>query len=206
MRRQAERIKVDQRALILEVSAQLFGHRGVDGTSISDIAEQVHLTKATIYHYFVSKEEIYSEIVTDTLERLVASLEAAVSASDSADDQLRNYMRAYARFIEENFWTFTTMAIGFGGIQRDNQRSQAVQLRGQAREILRGIIRAGTKSGVFRKTDVKTTAVAILSMLNWMMRWYDRQGPKRAVQFAADFADLTLQGLATPPSATRKKA
>ena len=205
MRRQAERLKVDQRALILEVSAQLFGHRGVDGTSITDIAEQVRLSKATLYHYFVSKDEIYSEIVTDTLERLVPTLQAAASLADTPNDQLRNYMRAYARFLEENFWAFTTMSIGFGGIQRDNQRSKAIQLRKQAREILRNIIRTGTKVGVFRKTDVSTTSVAVLSMLNWMLRWYNPRGPKRAVRFAADFADLTIQGLIAQSSERRKK-
>jgi TetR/AcrR family transcriptional regulator, cholesterol catabolism regulator len=205
MRRQTERPKVDQRALILEVSAQLFGHRGVDGTSITDIAEQVHLSKATIYHYFVSKDEIYSEIVMTTLESLVASLQAAVSSAEAPDDQLRSYMRAYARFLEENFWAFTTMSIGFGGIQRDNQRSRAIQLRKQAREILRDIIRHGAKTGAFRRTDVSTTSVAVLSMLNWMLRWYNHRGPKRAVQFAADFADLTIKGLTARPSDPRKK-
>ena len=140
-----------------------------------------------------------------TLERLVASLQAAVSSAEAPDDQLRSYMRAYARFLEENFWAFTTMSIGFGGIQRDNQRSRAIQLRKQAREILRDIIRSGAKTGAFRKTDVSTTSVAILSMLNWMLRWYNHRGPKRAIQFAADFADLTIQGLIARPSEPRKK-
>jgi len=140
-----------------------------------------------------------------TLERLVATLQAAVSSAEAPDDQLRSYMGAYARFLEENFWAFTTMTIGFGGIQRDNQRSRAIQLRKQAREILREIIRAGTKTGLFRKTDVSTTAVAIHSMLNWMLRWYNRRGPKRAVEFAADFAELTIQGIVVRPLAPRKR-
>lgn len=205
MRRQAERLTGDQRTHILDVTAQLFGHRGVNGTSISDIANSVQLSKATIYHYFVSKEEIYSEIVIDTLERLVAVLETSVSTAEAPDDQLRSYMRAYAEFLDQNFWRFTTVLTGFGGIQRDNQRSRAVLLRRQAREIMRNIIRSGIKTGVFRKSDVSTTAVAILSMLNWMYRWYNQQGRKRAVQFAADFAELAIQGLTQPGKTARKK-
>ena len=196
MPRQAERLNGDQRTHILDVSAELFGHFGVDGTSITQIAERVNLSKATLYHYFVSKDEIYSEIVIDTLERLVAVLQAAVLPTDTPDEQLRNYMRAYAQFLDENFWRFTTVLTGFGGIQRDDERSQAILLRRQAREIMRNIIRAGIKAGVFRKADVSTTAIATLSMLNWMFRWYNRQGRKRAVHFAADFAELVIQGLA----------
>ena len=195
MRRQSGPANSDQRTHILDMSAQLFGQRGVDGTSINAIAEHVHLSKATIYHYFVSKEEIYSEIVINTLERLVEVLKAAVSRDDSPDDQLRSYMRAYAQFLDQNFWRFTTVLTGFGGIQRDNQRSRAMLLRRQAREIVRDIIRDGMKAGVFRKADVSTTAIAVLSMLNWMYRWYDRDGRKTPAQFAAEFADLAVQGL-----------
>ena len=195
MRRQAERLSGDQRTHILDVSAQLFGLHGVDGTSISDIAEQVNLSKATLYHYFVGKEEIYTEIVTDTLERLVLVLQAAVLPTDTPEDQLRSYMLAYAQFLDENFWRFTTVLTGFGGIQRDNERSRAIQLRRQAREIMRNIIRTGIKTGAFRDTDVSTSTIAATSMLNWMFRWYNRQGRKRAVQFAADFAEVLIQGL-----------
>jgi len=205
MRRQAERLNGDQRTRILDVSAQLFGHRGVDGASINDIAEHVHLSKATIYHYFVSKEEIYSEIVISTLERLVAVLQAAVSTADRPEHQLRSYMLAYAQFLDDNFWPFVTVLTGFGGIRRDNQRSRAILLRRQAREIMRDIIRSGVKNGDFRKTDVSTTAIAILSMLNWMYRWYNRDGRKRAVQFAAEFAELTIQGLSQDSKVSRQK-
>jgi len=204
MKRPVAHLNGEQRSRILQRSAQLFGDRGVEETSITDIAEHVKISKATIYHYFVSKEEIYSEIVVDVLERLVEGLQAAVLPDDAPDRQLQSYMETYARFLDENFWSFTTMLMGFGGIRQANQRTRAIQLREEAREILRDVVRAGTKTGAFRKTDVKVTARAIISMLNWMARWYKPHGTKRAVEFAGEFADLVIHGLHGVAGSARK--
>jgi TetR/AcrR family transcriptional regulator, cholesterol catabolism regulator len=204
MKRPVAHLNGEQRSRILEKSAQLFGDRGVEETSLNDIAEQMRLSKATIYHYFVSKEEIYSDIVIDILERLAVALRAAVSPDDAADHQLQSYMETYAQFLDENFWGFTTVLMGFGGIRQANQRSRALRLREEVREILRDIVRTGIKSGAFRKADPKVTARAIISMLNWMARWYKPDGSKRAAKFAAEFANLAIHGLQGPSVDPRK--
>ncbi len=50
--------KVDTRQRILNVALDLFTEQGYDGTSLRQIAEQLSITKAAIYYYFESKEDI----------------------------------------------------------------------------------------------------------------------------------------------------
>jgi AcrR family transcriptional regulator len=50
--------KIDTRQRILDVSLDLFTDQGYDGTSLRQIAEQLGITKAAIYYYFESKEDI----------------------------------------------------------------------------------------------------------------------------------------------------
>jgi AcrR family transcriptional regulator len=50
--------KSDTRQRILDVSLDLFTEQGYDGTSLRQIAEQLSITKAAIYYYFESKEDI----------------------------------------------------------------------------------------------------------------------------------------------------
>jgi len=50
--------KVDTRQRILDVALDLFTEQGYDGTSLRQIAEQLSITKAAIYYYFESKEDI----------------------------------------------------------------------------------------------------------------------------------------------------
>jgi AcrR family transcriptional regulator len=46
------------RERILDVALDLFTEQGFDGTSMREIAEQLHISKPAIYYHFASKEEI----------------------------------------------------------------------------------------------------------------------------------------------------
>jgi len=195
MRRPTLRADGAQRPRILEKSARLFAQKGFEDTSINDIADEVDISKATIYHYFKSKDEIYTEIILDTLERLVEFSKGAINPADPPNRKVDSFMRAHARFFEENFWAFTAMLIGFGGIRQASQRTRAIELRDQYEGTLRGIVREGIKAGEFRNVDPALAARAILSMLNWMARWYKPGGSKPAQEFAREYADLAIFGL-----------
>jgi AcrR family transcriptional regulator len=190
-----------QRSRILENSARLFAHQGFEGTSINEIADEVNLSKATIYHYFSGKEDIYTEIILDTLDRLLASVRDSIERKNTDTLRLIAAMEAHAQFFEDNFWAFTAMLIGFGGIRELNRRARAIALRDTYEAIFRDTIAAGVASGEFRPVDPAIASRAVLSMLNWMVRWYKPGGAKRAREFAREYAALIMQGMCSPPSA-----
>jgi AcrR family transcriptional regulator len=49
----------DTRQRILDVALDLFTEHGYDGTSLREIAEKLGITKAALYYYFPSKEDIF---------------------------------------------------------------------------------------------------------------------------------------------------
>lgn len=52
----------NQREWILEVAENLFTQHGIEAVTLADIARAARLTKATLYRYFSSKEEMAQEI------------------------------------------------------------------------------------------------------------------------------------------------
>jgi AcrR family transcriptional regulator len=58
---QADNIEAKDR--IINASIQLFSQKGFDAASVNEIAEQANVTKALIYYYFKSKEEILDYLV-----------------------------------------------------------------------------------------------------------------------------------------------
>ena len=48
---------------ILQASVELFSRKGFDATSVTEIARSAEVTKALIYYYFKSKEEIMDSLV-----------------------------------------------------------------------------------------------------------------------------------------------
>jgi len=58
------------REAILAAAAQLFSAKGFAGTSMSDLAEKLGLSKAAIYHHFESKEVIFQTLLQSSNQDL----------------------------------------------------------------------------------------------------------------------------------------
>jgi AcrR family transcriptional regulator len=63
-----QQIREDRREEILQAALLVFARRGLAATKISDIAEAAGLSHGLIYHYFKSKDEIYTELVRRTFD------------------------------------------------------------------------------------------------------------------------------------------
>ncbi len=70
------------RQRLLEVAARLFAERGLDGTSVRDIAKESGLNLSLISYYFGGKEALYLELIrsfalniANELERVIALFE-----------------------------------------------------------------------------------------------------------------------------------
>jgi AcrR family transcriptional regulator len=78
-----ERLKAQgsRKDAILDEATRLFAERGFEGTSMADLAEHVGLRKASLFHHFVSKEELRRAVV----ERLVKRVTSALADATKAD-------------------------------------------------------------------------------------------------------------------------
>jgi len=71
----------DTRTRIVAVARQLFVQRGVQQTSLRDIAEQLGITKPALYYHFESREALLESIVRPLLEDMDAFVITWESAS-----------------------------------------------------------------------------------------------------------------------------
>ena len=180
---------------ILDDASALFAKEGYDGTSLGELAEAIGLTKAAIYHYFPNKKEIYEAIIVRTLQGLLRAVSAEVARVDQPADGLATFMRAHADYFERHYDAFLTMLVGYGGMENVVMIAEAQKLRDEYEALLRRIIADGITQGVFAQTDVSVASRAILSMLNWMVRWFKPGKGRSAVSFADEYYALIASGL-----------
>lgn len=81
-----------KRQEILKVAADTFREFGFERTSISVISARLGGSKATLYNYFTSKEELFFETVSLSME---AEFEAAYSAIDSKIENIAESLRHF---------------------------------------------------------------------------------------------------------------
>lgn len=185
----------DARGKIMEEAAVLFARAGYDKSSLADVANRVGVTKAGIFHYFKTKQELYDAIIVRTLEGLIQEVRAALLDAGTPAERLKTLMLTHARYFQSHYWGFACMLIGFGGMEEPGSRADAVRMRRDYELMLRAILQDGIDDGSFNTVDVAVTGRAILSMLNWMVRWFQIDGARPAEAFAAEYYELVLGGL-----------
>lgn len=180
---------------IIEHAAKLFADKGYETTSLGDLAASMGISKAAVYHYFETKQQIYDAIILETLEGLTRTVTEQVARETSAPARLRRFMTAHARYFEEHRAGFIVMLVGFSGMDNSEFRDEAMRLREDHERLLRQIIVDGIASNGFRAVNPVTTGRAVLSLLNWMVRWFKPGMGATAEQLANEYYDLLAGGL-----------
>lgn len=83
--RRPEQKRQRERA-ILEAAAELVESGGVDGVTLTAIAERAGLAKSNLYRYFESREDILLQLLTSDEAAWVAGLERALAPLAGSDD------------------------------------------------------------------------------------------------------------------------
>ncbi|HIE30743.1 TPA: TetR/AcrR family transcriptional regulator, partial [Candidatus Poribacteria bacterium] len=55
--------KEDKKEFIIEASRELFARFGLKKTTMDEIAKKCGMSKATLYYYFKSKEDIFRAVI-----------------------------------------------------------------------------------------------------------------------------------------------
>lgn len=92
----------DTQTAILDRCLKLFADKGYSGTSMRDIAREMDLSVAAVYHHFPSKKDLYAAVAQHAFRDKKPALLAAISGQGSATDRLRSLLRRYAELISED--------------------------------------------------------------------------------------------------------
>jgi AcrR family transcriptional regulator len=179
---------------ILDAAAKIFSEKGYNATSMQDIANAVHLQKASLYHHFSSKQEILVEILDDALELINNHLEQVLAQSLSPDEKIRQAIVSYFQTIAENQNLAAVLLMEMKSLDPELKDRQASR-REKFESIWKDLIIEGRQKQIFDHFDPSITGLAILGVMNWSVTWYHRDGPRSAREIADLFADLILHGL-----------
>ena len=73
---------LDRRTRIIETTTELFLEKGFAGTSMSAIAKACGITKASLYHHFKGKDDLFSACVTHGYTAVLSEIENIIENKD----------------------------------------------------------------------------------------------------------------------------
>jgi len=142
---------------LIDVARQLFAKKGVENTTMNDIAEASQRGRRTLYTYFSSKNDIYKAVIESELKVLYNKLEEVVERDMPNDEKL--LLLAFTRLnaIKEVVTRNGTLRADFF---RDIWQVENVRKEFDKKEIhyLETILQDGCDSAIFQIKDVRQTA------------------------------------------------
>lgn len=145
------------RAKLVDVARQLFAKKGVEDTTMNDIAQASKKGRRTLYTYFKSKEQIYMAVVESELEMLSTQMEKAASKPVSPDKKILELIMTHLDAIKMVVYRNGTLRADFF---RDIWRVEAMRKDFDRKEtaLFRRVLHEGKELNLFDIDNVEITA------------------------------------------------
>jgi len=155
-----------KRQAILEVAAQVFREAGFERASMSEICTRVGGSKATIYNYFASKDELFTEVMLQSTETEFDAVHRSFTGSAGDTGQvLRDFGEKFLAFIySPQVLANRHMAIAQS---RHSKIGQLIYERGvlRSQQLIAQFLKDAMKTGKLRRADPKVAAHHLVSLL-----------------------------------------
>lgn len=184
----------ERRAQILEKAAHLFCVKGYDSTSMSDIADEVGITKAGLYYFVESKEHLLYLITDYGLDLLD---EVVVKPLEGVSDPREHLDRLIARHVHMVLHRprEVTIILHERTALKGVYREKILQRKKAYIDYVRNLLRRLQKSGQGRRElDATAATFFLLGALNWVYQWYKVDGRLTEEDLARELSALFARG------------
>ncbi|HSH68363.1 MAG TPA: TetR/AcrR family transcriptional regulator [Deferrisomatales bacterium] len=184
---------------VIDTAVEVFHRKGYRAATLDDVAAELGVTRAALYHYVSSKENLLSTIYLQALESFFATVYEIGESDLSPPEKLRAFVRHNIKHvIIENLSMFGV----FFSEEAQLPEEAAGRIREEKRkytDVVEKILREGMEGGYFRRDDPRLRTYAILGMCNWTYKWY-RPGktPQSPDEIADQFIAMMEEGLCAP--------
>jgi AcrR family transcriptional regulator len=181
----------ERREQLLDIGRRLFAERGLDGTSIEEIAARAGVSKPVVYEHFGGKEGLYAVVVDREVSRF---LEMATRLLEGDDNTVKFEVAAVTllRYIQDN-------ADGFRILVRDSNptsgsgtfASLISDVAGQVEYILGDVLKT-------RGYDPKLAPMysqMLVGMVAFTGQWWLDARKPNLEEVAAHLVNLAWNGL-----------
>jgi AcrR family transcriptional regulator len=191
-----ERVTAAER--ILRAAIVLFRERGYHGSSMRTLARRLRLEAASLYYHYPSKQDILFAILDRTLDELLAGVGRAVAAADGPEARLRAAVRFHVLFHTDSQHEAFVSASELRSLTAANLRLVLTR-RDEYERVFRGLLAAGVRAGVFQVSDVRLTAMAILTMCTGVATWFSECGRLAPDAIAERYVEMILRSVKRHP-------
>ncbi|HEX4395690.1 MAG TPA: TetR/AcrR family transcriptional regulator [Mycobacterium sp.] len=177
-----------------EQAAELFAKRGFSNTTLREVAEVMGISRAAIYHYIESKEELLIELVKGLAQETADNLEAIHRADGSPSDKLYQAISTTAATVASNAARWRLLELSEGSLPPDLATEHRAN-RDRALKAMTELMHEAVNTGAARPVDEEVAAFGIMGACNWVAWWRSSRPDLRSGELGAILAKAITTGL-----------
>jgi len=199
--------KENRKNAILRAARKLFFERGFKSVTVDLIAAKAEVSKGSIYLYFDSKEEIYTQILISASVERHKEIENFLKKEGTASELLMMFANDYVDFFLDNNELFrilmTFMLHSENMNLTEDQNTQLIHTTNENILTISEILRKGVDSGEFiSDIDIRQVQNALWGLFNGIISLYIYTGApeKRAERIHTTVRDslkIFIKGIRT---------
>lgn len=192
-----------RRAEIADAAIRVFNRLGFKGASISAVAAELDIDRASLYYYISSKEELFDELLRTVVERNLELVKQIEASDISPRRKLRDLITALMTSYGDNyplFYIYIRENLSHVSDKRTEWSSYMRKLNAETVDAVISIIEKGYADKSLRRVgSARVVAYGILGIVGWTHRWFrPDQSDVSAEEIGKTYAELLLAGLESP--------
>lgn len=171
-----ERKRVERIDRILRVAAQVLTERGYHNTSLEMVAERMDLTKASLYHYFDSKDALFSACLERVARQSIEEMSRIVETEGPAAERLRTLVLKHITIltrVEPEMSRLFLQPFDWP----ESMSAEVRRWRSLHSKPFHEIIDSGIESGEFKPRNDQVARHCMFGAINYVPVWF-RAGTK----------------------------
>lgn len=165
-----QKVKDDRREKILSSALSLFATKGLAATKISDIAESTGMSQGLVYHYYKSKEEIFTWLIGSAMQKMneaALNLEKLpVSAKEKIILAVDGLLKGFETNANTTSYYFLITQTALADAYPEEAK-EIIRMQNDVKyEVMIRIFTEGQKDGTVKKHDPKEMATLFFSSIN----------------------------------------
>lgn len=178
---------------ILRVTIKLFAEKGYVATSVRDIADEVKMKPASLYHYMSGKKDLLKSIMDIYLGQLNDNAKKALekNQAQSESDKLVSLINNHILNHADERLAALVIDTEYRSLE-GNHKDEVRKLRTRYEDLWIEVLSKGKENGEFHFTDAKITAYALISLCTGVIHWF-REGKTYDIsQISEQYVELGL--------------
>jgi len=184
---------------MLQAAVRVFNRQGFHATRMQDIADEVGMGKASLYHYISTKEDLLHGLIEGAIERMISETESVIATGHTAQQKMVMAIETHLRRTQEDrdIW---------GVLQREdpelfnrNSTSDIQKLIKSYETLWMRIFAQGVEEGdLDPNLDARVAVHALLGMCRSVYSWFRPEGRLPIQEVARILSEIALRGVRRP--------